>query len=98
MPVYGPVGLLATHSSHELSEWMAFERVNGPIGVKWDREVAAQKHEMMQFANHLLGAQLSDDKHPNQVPKAQAVPRPWDPDPEMAQGDSWATFDDEEAE
>lgn len=97
MPVYGPVGLLATHSSYELTEWMAFEQVNGPIGAKWDREVLAQLHELTQFGNHLLGAQMSDNKHPNQVPKPETIPRPWD-EVDYTPPDQWAELEDEEAE
>lgn len=98
MPVYGPVGLLATHSSHELSEWMAFEQVYGPIGMKWDREVQAQLHELAQFQNYLLGAQLSDEKTPNPAPKPEPLYRPWDMDEDMQPPEQWATLEDEEAE
>jgi hypothetical protein len=95
MPVYGPVGLLATHSSRELSEWIAFEQVYGPIGMKWDREVAAQMHELTQATNHLLGGLMADEKHPNQVPQPESLPRPWDEDDHTAPPEHWARIDDD---
>lgn len=76
---------------------MAYEQMAGPFGDKWDREIAAQMHELAQFRNHLLGAAVSDEKHPNKVPLPELVPRPWD-ETEDTPVVVWATMDDEPEE
>jgi hypothetical protein len=43
-------------SSRMFSEWVAYERENGPIGSQWRDELLAQMHELQQHFNHMFGA------------------------------------------
>lgn len=65
-------------SSRELTEWMAFEREEGPIGPRWRDEMLAAIHEQLQRLSHLQGAaHFTDKKHrKNPVPSPKHYPRP----------------------
>ncbi len=100
-------------SSRELSEWMAFEREDGPIGTRWRDEATAATHEQIQRLNHLQGAaHFTDRKHKkNPVPSPKHYPRPhemfeedppeqYDPvEDQLDAGvlDTFGSHDDEEA-
>ena len=69
-----PREVLEKHTSRELEEWMAYERVVGPVDSSWDQEVLAQIHELIQF-------QLDVTLRANGVKKGWKVEpprRPWD--------------------
>jgi hypothetical protein len=70
--------MLDEMSSREYTEWLAFERMNGPIGDTWRDEVLAGIHELIQYQNHMFGqANFTDKKHPrNPVPKPERYVRP----------------------
>lgn len=60
--------LLATHSSVELTEWQAFDRVHG-FGDARLEAVLADIHEQLQLTNHLLGAaHFTPDDEPEENP------------------------------
>lgn len=61
--------LLATHTSLELREWMAYELKAGPIGQQWDRRMVADLQYLMQWNNFLLGAWLTPEGKKNKVPE-----------------------------
>lgn len=66
-------------TDRQLSEWMAFEKFDGPISNKWRDEMAAQLHELIQLNNILTGAALTSKKRKkNPAGKFREVPRPWD--------------------
>lgn len=68
-----PVGvLLRNMSSKEVSEWQAFERVNGPLGTAYSDEMLAAILEQLQFVAKLIGGQYK----PNPAPDPHDVPRP----------------------
>jgi hypothetical protein len=67
--------MLATLDAPELTHWMAYERIRGPIDGSWKDEMLASIHEQLQSGNYLAGGQ-SGKKNP--VPKPQNVPRPWE--------------------
>ena len=67
--------MLATHTSQELAEWRAFDRVYG-FGDEKLHDVLAGIHEQLQLTNHLLGAaHFSDDDHENPIPPPTRLPR-----------------------
>lgn len=60
--------LLATHTSKELAEWQAYERVYGHVG-KGHSDVLADIHEQLQLVNHLLGAaHFTPEERPEENP------------------------------
>ena len=73
--------LLATHSSKQLREWMAYEVKAGPLSPRWRDDILAEIHYLLQWNTHLLGAKVptKDKKNPAPPPKFPA--RPWAPDP-----------------
>lgn len=101
-------------SSRELSEWMAYEREDGPIGARWQDEAIAAIHEQLQRLNHLQGAaHFTDRKHKkNPVPSPKHYTRPYeifekdrpdryDPEEDQLDTGTLETFgggDEEEAE
>lgn len=63
-------------SSRMFSEWVAYERENGPIGSQWRDELLAQMHELQQHFNHMFGAaNFAGKGKKNPVPKAERYPR-----------------------
>jgi hypothetical protein len=68
--------LLATVDSYELSEWVAYERVFGPIGSRYNDEMLAQQHEILQSVAYLLGAQVTPKGQKNPIPIPKHTPRP----------------------
>lgn len=71
--------LLATHTSLELREWMAYEMHAGPLNSRWRDDIHANSNFLLQCIAFLIGAQLaggSKDKK-NKVPEPQYPTRPW---------------------
>lgn len=89
--------LLRSMDSMEYSQWMAFERANGPIGGEWEAEVQAGIHELLQQISYLLGqAHFTDKTHRRgPVPKPEKFPRPYE---SMKKISSIAERDEDEAE
>lgn len=80
--------LLATHSSLELREWMAYEVKAGPLSPRWRDDMLAEIHFLLQWNTHLLGAKTPTKDKKNPAPPPEFPYRPWAPSP----------MDDEEAE
>lgn len=53
--------------SLELSEWMAYERANGPLDGKWTASALIAIYEQLQLANRIEAAKRTDDV-PDPVP------------------------------
>lgn len=66
--------LLVTVSSHELAEWMAYERVTGPIGPDWRDNAMAAIHDQLSLLCNLTGAAHWGDDNP--VKDIAKIPRP----------------------
>ncbi len=66
--------LLTKLSSYELSQWMAFERVNGPLGRQYGDDMAANIHEQLQAIQFILGRMSAGADSP--VPAPHRVLRP----------------------
>jgi hypothetical protein len=80
--------VLTRTSSRELTEWIAYERLYGPVGNEWRDELQASIHELLQFANHLKGASMTSEKQrKNQVPKVKLYPRPWGDEMDTEEGE-----------
>lgn len=64
--------------SVEYSQWMAFERAQGPINGEWDQEALANIQEQLQSIAYLLGqAHFTDKTHRRgPIPKPEKYPRP----------------------
>jgi hypothetical protein len=68
--------LLASHTSYELTEWEAYERVYGFTDPKL-YDLLAAIHEEVQLTNHLLGgAHFTEEGGENPVPAPTRLPRP----------------------
>lgn len=65
-------------SSLELTEWQAFESLNGPLNTEWSDETLAALHEQLQRLSRIQGAaHFTDRKHrKNPVPEPKHYPRP----------------------
>lgn len=74
--------LLATHSSKQLQEWMAYEMKAGPLDNRWRDDILAEIHYLIQWNTHLVGAKIptKDKKNPTPVPSFPW--RPWAPEEE----------------
>lgn len=84
--------LLATHTSLELRQWMAYEAKSGPLSPQWDRRIMADVHYLLQWNNYLLGAQLTPEGKKNKVPE---------PVPPQGLGDDaplWMRYEEEDDE
>jgi hypothetical protein len=67
--------LLATHTSRELAEWVAYDRVYG-FGDHKLYDVLAALHEQVQLTNHILGqAHFADEDNENPIPFPTPLPR-----------------------
>jgi hypothetical protein len=68
--------LLASHTSHELAEWEAYDRTYG-FGYEKLHEVLASIHEQLQLTNHLLGQAhfAGEDGDENPIPAPTPYPR-----------------------
>lgn len=88
--------MLARMTSRQLSEWMAFEKADGPIGGQYEQEVLASIHEQLQAIAHLLGAaHFTDKEHPdNPVPEPIRYPRPDEVFPSKAAIETKAELDE----
>lgn len=81
--------LLATHTSVELSEWQAFERVYG-FGDEHVHDVLADIHEQLQLTNHLIGgAHFTPEGEPeeNPIPEPERYPRGREQQPDYGDDD-----------
>lgn len=75
--------LLATHTSRELTEWQAFDRVHG-FGDARLEAVLADIQEQLQLTNHLLGAaHFTPENEPeeNPIPPPEHYRRGGEPEP-----------------
>jgi hypothetical protein len=72
--------MLSSIDSQELSEWQAYEVVNGSLGSRVGDELLMLIHEQLQALNHQQGAaNFTDSKHrKNPVPAPVRLPRPWE--------------------
>ena len=61
--------LLATHTSLELREYMAYEEFSGPLGDVWTREQVTELNYLMQWNNYLLGCWVTKEGEKNPVPE-----------------------------
>ncbi|MFE7797057.1 hypothetical protein [Nocardia sp. NPDC057440] len=66
-------------SSRELTEWIAYEQKNGPLGHQYSDDVLASILEALHTNTFVAGLQYD----PNPVPEPKRVPRP----PEVMQGE-----------
>lgn len=66
--------MLRSVTSEELSEWRAYERLNGALGPSYSQEVLAAIHEMLQSIGRTLVAANTDDE--DKVPEFREYPRP----------------------
>lgn len=66
--------------SIEYSQWMAFERVAGPINGEWDSDALAAIQEQLQQLSYLLGqAHFTDKNHKRgPIPKPERYSRPYE--------------------
>lgn len=66
--------------SYEYSQWMAFERANGPINGEWSAEALSNLHEQLQSIAYLLGqAHFTDKTHKRgPIEKPERYPRPYE--------------------
>lgn len=79
--------LLTTHTSYQLAEWKAKERVHGLLDPQLF-ELLAGIHEQVQLTNHILGAaHLTGEDEENPIPMPTRFPRP---------GERLSVEDDEE--
>lgn len=72
--------MLGAMSSRQVSEYMAYERIHGPIGDGWLHETISQMHEQLQSINYLLSqAHFTDKQHKKgPIPEPKRHPRPWE--------------------
>lgn len=63
--------------SVEYSQWMAFERVHGPINGEWNQEAMANMSEQLHTIAYLLSQAHFTDKHHKRgpIPKPERYPR-----------------------
>ena len=72
--------LLATHTSLELREYMAYEQHAGPLGDGYTRDLVQDMHYLAQWNNYLLGAWVTKEGEKNPVP--EPILRRWQDDEE----------------
>lgn len=65
-----------TVDSHELTEWVAYEKAFGPLGSRYNDEMLAQQHELLQTLAYLTGAQVTQKNQKNPIPSPRHTPRP----------------------
>lgn len=70
--------MLNSMDSVEYSQWMAFERVNGPINGEYEAGALAAIQEQLQQVSYLLGqAHFADKTHKRgPIPKPERFARP----------------------
>lgn len=78
--------MLTRISSHELSEWAAYEQEVGQLGSDWDREVQRQIHYQLQALLHTTVALKTEAGKTNPIPEPTLLPK-WN---------DYATDEDEE--
>ncbi len=85
--------MLEKVSSYELAEWMAFEKVNGPLGSQYSDDMMANVHEQLQAIQFILGRMSAGKESP--VPPPHRLRRPHEVMREPAEPD---TRDEDAAE
>lgn len=62
----------------EYSQWLAFERVAGPVNGEWDSDTLAAIQEQLQQLSYLFSqANFTDKTHRRgPIPKPERYPRP----------------------
>lgn len=70
--------LLATHTSLEIREYMAYEQFAGPIGNDYLRDKIGDLHYMAQWTNYLLGAWATKEGDKNPMPEPKYLG--WEPE------------------
>jgi hypothetical protein len=60
----------------EITSWMAYERVNGPLDNSWRDEQLAVLLELVQQNTSVTGAVGQAKKNP--APKPKPIVRPWE--------------------
>lgn len=70
--------MLTSMDSVEYSQWIAFERMHGPINGEYDSNALAAIQEQLQQISYLLGqAHFTDKTHKRgPIPKPEVFPRP----------------------
>lgn len=72
-----PVGeLLRRIDSHELTEWMAFEREYGSLGPSYEREMLRQIQYMQQSQLYAFGSANTEEGKQNPIPEPKILPGP----------------------
>lgn len=66
--------LLRKISSRELTEWAAFERINGPLGSQYGDDMLANIHEQLQAVQYIVGKMAAGED--SIVPLPHRMPRP----------------------
>jgi hypothetical protein len=66
--------MLTKVSSYELSQWMAFEKINGPLGAQYSDDMLASIHEQLQAIQFILGRMSAGKESP--VPPPHRLRRP----------------------
>lgn len=67
--------LLDRIDAKEITEWMAYELVTGPLDSKYSDDMLANIHEQLQMLTRFVGAQLEDENGDNPAPAPQRVKR-----------------------
>lgn len=65
-------------SSEELSEWMAYEDVFGPLDGKWRDDLLAAIHEEFQAYMYMYAGFKTPKKKKNPVSEPKRITRPWE--------------------
>ncbi len=79
-------------SARQLAEWMAYERVAGPLDDSWLAELVGQIHELFQHQNFMMGMKVYKN---SKVPKPRHVPRPREMWGELAEPESTEESEEE---
>lgn len=69
--------MLSSLSSRDITEWRAYELLNGPVGsAAYSEEALASMHEMLQHIGRILIASNAEDQ--SSVPELIHYPRPFE--------------------
>ncbi|WP_432001233.1 hypothetical protein [Streptomyces sioyaensis] len=84
--------VLASVTSRELAEWVAYERAYGPIDLMWTNETLAQIHELLQ---NLLYVQTEGGHKPHTHQRAGLLLAPKAAEPEQNENEENELIPDE---
>jgi hypothetical protein len=76
-----PREVLARIDSTELAEWIAFERLQGPIDTSYERAMLNEIQFQLQTLNYLFGAANftnEEDGIENPIDEPKRLPFPWE--------------------